>query len=168
MSPSDERAPTRAAVTEVALETVRSSAPGSIEVVALETLVDLDGVDFLVPPSHPAPFCDHLVQADRLQVIQVLSAGTDWIEDRVPDHVTLCSARGTRDAPVAEWVLAALLGTSSHLLESARRPAWDRRQLDDLGSWTVVIVGLGSIGRLVAERLETLGTTVIGLSLIHI
>jgi phosphoglycerate dehydrogenase-like enzyme len=100
----------------------------------------------------------------RLAVVQVLSAGTDWIEDRIPEQATLCSARGARDEPVAEWVLGALLGTSSGLLECARERAWRRRQLDDLGGWRVLVVGLGSIGRMVQARLELLGTEVIGVA----
>ncbi len=76
-------------------------------------------------------------------MIQVLSAGTDWIEDHVPPGVILCSARGARDAPVAEWVLAALLGASSTLLECARERGWRSRHLTDLERWTVLVVGHG-------------------------
>jgi phosphoglycerate dehydrogenase-like enzyme len=94
----------------------------------------------------------------------VLSAGTDWIEDSVPEQAILCSARGARDAPVAEWVLGALLGASTGLLECAHETTWHSRHLDDLGGWTVLVVGLGSIGRMVQERLEPLGTTVVGVA----
>lgn len=153
-----------AAVTGVALDAVRRRAPEGVEVVALED-ADLRGVDFLVPPSGgDGGILEALPELHRLSVVQVLSAGTDWIEQWLPPQATLCSARGARDAPVAEWVLGALLGASSGLLECARIPHWTDRQLTDLGGWTVLIVGMGSIGRLVKARLEPLGTTVIGVA----
>jgi phosphoglycerate dehydrogenase-like enzyme len=50
-------------------------------------------------------------------------------------------------------------------LECARERVWNRdRRLHDLGGWTVLIVGLGSIGRLVQTRLQALGTTVVGVA----
>jgi phosphoglycerate dehydrogenase-like enzyme len=96
--------------------------------------------------------------------VQVLSAGTDWVEPYVPPQATLCSARGTRDAPVAEWVVAALLGVTSRLLECARIQTWTKRSVIDLGDWRVLVVGMGSIGRRVQEYLAPFGTEVIGVA----
>jgi phosphoglycerate dehydrogenase-like enzyme len=123
---------------------------------------DLQQVQFLVPRAGDRTIVDRLGELEHLRVIQVLSAGTDWIEDRVPAGVTLCSARGARDAPVAEWVLAALLGASSGLLECARERRWHSRHLADLGRWNVLVVGMGSIGRLVEKRLQAFGARVVG------
>ena len=61
-----------------------------------------------------------LSELERLRVVQTLSAGTDWIEARVPAWATLCNARGTRDTAVAEWVVGALLGDAYGLATSAR------------------------------------------------
>jgi len=97
-------------------------------------------------------------------VVQVLSAGTDWIENLMPTGAVLCNARGARDAPVAEWILGALLGASSGLLECARERTWRSRELSDLARWTVLVVGMGSIGRLLQSRLRVLGTEVIGVA----
>jgi phosphoglycerate dehydrogenase-like enzyme len=154
-----------AAVTGVALEAVRARAPGGVDVVELDDGIDPERIDFLVPASHGG---GHVLAAlpelHRLSVVQVLSAGTDWIESRVPPQATLCSARGARDAPVAEWVLGALLGATTGLLECARIDHWTDRQLTDLAGWTVLIVGMGSIGHLVKARLEMFGTTVVGVA----
>jgi phosphoglycerate dehydrogenase-like enzyme len=156
--------PLRAAVTQRAVQAVRDRAPKGVEVAVLEDGVDLDGVDFLVP-SHDSAVREALPGLTRLSVVQLLSAGSDSWDGVVPAQATLCSARGARDGPVAEWVLGALLGASTGLLHCARERAWDRdRHLDDLGGWTVLVVGLGSIGRLVQSRLEALGTTVIGVA----
>jgi phosphoglycerate dehydrogenase-like enzyme len=156
--------PLRAAVTQRAVQAVRDRAPEGVAVEALEDGVDLDGVDFLVP-NHDSAVREAVPGLTRLSVVQLLSAGTDSWEGVVPEQATLCSARGARDGPVTEWVLGALLGASTGLLHCARERAWDRdRHLDDLGGWTVLVVGLGSIGHMVQSRLQALGTTVIGVA----
>jgi phosphoglycerate dehydrogenase-like enzyme len=156
--------PLRAAVTQRAVQAVRDRAPEGVEVEALEDGVDLDGVDFLVP-NHDSAVREAVPALTRLSVVQLLSAGSDSWEGVVPAQAMLCSARGARDGPVTEWVLGALLGASTGLLHCARERAWDRdRHLDDLGGWTVLVVGLGSIGHMVLSRLQALGTTVIGVA----
>jgi phosphoglycerate dehydrogenase-like enzyme len=161
---SDPPTRRRAAVVAPALEAVRARAASGVEVVLANDDLDLSGVDFLVPTAAERGLLARLPDAGRVSVIQVLSAGTDWVEDRLPPQATLCSARGARDAPVAEWVLAALLGTSSELLACARLQSWSQRSLSDLASWTVLVVGMGSIGRLLRQRLEAFGTTVVGVA----
>jgi phosphoglycerate dehydrogenase-like enzyme len=152
-----------AAVTSKALETVRERAPTGVDVVGLDEGIDLEQVDFLVPSSGDHELLEVLPGLDRLSVVQVLSAGTDWIEEHLPPQSALCSARGARDAPVAEWILGALLGASTGLLACARERRWESRHLEDLSSWTVVILGMGSIGHLLARRLDALGTRVVGI-----
>ena len=154
----------RAAVASSALEAVRARAPAGVEVLEIAEGVDLHGVEFLVPRAGDPSVIGVLPTLDRLEVLQVMSAGTDWVEPHVPEHVILCNARGARDAPVSEWIVGALLGASTGLLEYARERAWNRRELRDLGRWTVVIVGMGSIGRVVADRLRMFGTVVVGVA----
>ncbi len=158
-----ERSARRAAVAQVAIDAVRDRAPADVEVVSFEDTLDLSGVDFLVPTPATSRRLDELRELTRLAVVQMLSAGTDRIEPYLPPQVTLCNARGARDAPVAEWVLGALLGTSTGLLDYAGATTWDRsRVIEDLGAWTVLIVGMGSIGRRVARYLEPFGARVVG------
>jgi phosphoglycerate dehydrogenase-like enzyme len=147
-----------------ALDAVRARAPEQVEVVAVDNGLDLETVDFLVPSSEAPDVLERLPTLTRVAVVQVLSAGTDWIERWVPPQATLCSARGARDAPVAEWIVGALLGATTQLLECARLDAWSDRSLTDLGGWTVVIVGMGSIGRRVEQHLTGFGTKVIGVA----
>ena len=96
--------------------------------------------------------------------MQTLSAGTDWIEDRVPPWATLCNARGARDTAVAEWVIGALLAAQHGLLRAARERRWDEGGATPAPppgdavdrrprGRTVLIVGHGSIGRAVEARL---------------
>jgi phosphoglycerate dehydrogenase-like enzyme len=153
----------RAAISSPAFDIVCERVTEDVEIVEVDDRLDWTAVDFLVPPSARRDLLEGLPHLGRLAVIQTLSAGTDWIEDLLPPQATLCNARGARDAPVAEWVLGALLGASTGLLEFAGATAWDRtRDLEDLGSWTVLIVGMGSIGRRLARCLKPIGTRVIG------
>jgi phosphoglycerate dehydrogenase-like enzyme len=163
-SPAAADGTLRAVVATAALQAVRARAPENVSVLELNDSADLDRADFLVPPAGERSVLAVLPRLTHLSVLQVLSAGTDWIEDHVPPQATLCSARGARDPAVAEWVLGALLGSSTGLLAQARTRTWDRRPLADLGRWTVLIVGMGSIGRLVGERLQAFGSTVVGVA----
>ncbi len=149
---------------EPALEAVRARAPEGVEVLLADDGVDLETVDFLVPGSVHPDMLQKMAALTRVAVVQVLSAGTDWVEPHLPPQATLCSARGARDAPVAEWVLAALLGVTSRLLECARIQTWTKRSVIDLGGWRVLVVGMGSIGRRVQDYLAPFGTEVIGVA----
>jgi phosphoglycerate dehydrogenase-like enzyme len=133
-------------------------------VVAIDESLDLGTVDFLVPSSGDARVFEELPGLSRVEVVQVLSAGTDNVVERMPEGATLCSARGARDGPVAEWVVAALLGTTSRTLECARLRTWTDRDVLDLESWIVLVVGMGSIGRHLARLLEPFGTRVVGVA----
>jgi phosphoglycerate dehydrogenase-like enzyme len=58
-----------------------------------------------------------------------------------------------------------LLGVTSRLLARACATSWQTGlHLADLSESTVLIVGMGSIGELVAERLRALGTEVVGVA----
>jgi phosphoglycerate dehydrogenase-like enzyme len=167
--PHSQPGPIRAAIGAPALEVVTARAPAGVDVVALEGGVDLETVDFLVPTAMANPddrqaLLEQLPGLHRLAVVQVMSAGTDWIEDYLPPQATLCSARGARDGSVADWVFAALIGTTSGLLECARIHTWTDRDVTDLEGWTVLVIGMGSIGRLVERRLQPFGAEVIGVA----
>jgi phosphoglycerate dehydrogenase-like enzyme len=111
--------------------------------------------EFLVLGSDEPFVIEALGRMPKLRVIQTLSAGVDWLLPSVPPGVTLCDARGTRDGPVAEWVLGAILASLKHFGEardSQRAHDWQWREPDELAGKTVMILGYGSIG-LKVERL---------------
>jgi phosphoglycerate dehydrogenase-like enzyme len=160
MSPT-ARHDVRAAAPEAAITTIAARAPMAA-VVALES-ADLGTIDFLVPTWVHPQVLELLPDLERVAVVQTLSAGTDWVQAAVPAQATLCSARGTRDGPVAEWIVGALLGVSSRLLEFAYRREWEPHlEIDDLESWTVLIIGMGSIGHRVKELLAPFRSRVVG------
>ncbi|MBW3536770.1 MAG: prolyl oligopeptidase family serine peptidase, partial [Actinobacteria bacterium] len=76
---------------------------------------DLERVEALVPPFDRELLGTLLPRMPALRLIQVLSAGVDWIDGLVPPRVTLCNARGSRDVAVAEWVVAAILHDAQDL-----------------------------------------------------
>ena len=125
---------------------------------------DRDRVEFVVPDWQTAPRLDAL---GGLKVVQLRSAGVDWIVDNVRPGVVLCSAKGARDAAMAEWVVWAVLAD----LKAAPRAAelqvarqWNHLDLRDLSDARVLILGYGSIGVAVRERLEPFGAEVIGVA----
>jgi phosphoglycerate dehydrogenase-like enzyme len=118
---------------------------------------DRDRVEFVVPNWEIVPDLDAL---PALKVVQTRSAGVDWIVDQVPEGVTLCSARGARDPAMAEWVLWAILADLKDAAVAARRQIehdWQHLDLRDLDGARVLILGHGSIGVAVEERLAPFG-----------
>ena len=107
-----------------------------------------------------------LGELPALRVVQVLSAGVDWIAERVPKGVMLCSARGARDGAMAEWIAWALLADAKRsrpLCEQQARGEWHVVPLGDLAR-RVLILGHGSIGRETEARLAPFGVTVVGVA----
>jgi phosphoglycerate dehydrogenase-like enzyme len=132
-----------------------------------EPVPDLADVDLVVPLLRiRAPLLELLAAGGgRLRVIQTLSAGVDWLVGRVPEHIIVCNARGVYDAPLAEWVVGAILAMERGLVRSRdaqARHAWEAIEPPELSGRRVVILGFGSIGAAVADRLRSFGVDVIG------
>lgn len=130
-------------------------------------LPDLAQVDLIVPSMRVRPALLETLAGPpgRLRVIQTLSAGVDWLVGRVPEHVTVYNARGVYDAPLAEWVLGAILAMQRGLVEARdaqARNAWDSIEPPELYGRRVVILGIGSIGTSIADRLRPFGVEVVG------
>jgi phosphoglycerate dehydrogenase-like enzyme len=122
-------------------------------------------VEFAVPTSSTA--LGALDGLPALHVVQVLSAGVDWILGHVAPGVTLCDARGARDGAMAEWVLAAILADAKRARDVAERQArheWERVAIGDVAGLRVLILGHGSIGRATARLLEVIGARVTGVA----
>ena len=123
-----------------------------------------EDAEFMVPSYDTPEALEFIAGAPSLRVIQTLEAGVDWLHGRVPEGVTVCNARGVRDTPVAEWVLAMLLAHGKGLFEAAERRVWEYWQPRELAGSTVLIVGHGSIGAALARRLLALDAHVVGVA----
>ncbi|GIJ20008.1 2-hydroxyacid dehydrogenase [Micromonospora lutea] len=135
--------------------------------VTVETMEDpaklpspVAGVRFWVPPFPTVGDAVTLLhELPDLAVVQLLTAGADAWVGRVPADVTLCDARGVHDPSTAEWVVAAILSQLRAFPVMARAQA--RRQwaydevapTDELAGKRVLIVGAGSIGTALRDRL---------------
>jgi phosphoglycerate dehydrogenase-like enzyme len=103
---------------------------------------------------------------DGLRVVQTMSAGVDRIVDLVPPGITLCDASGVHDVGVAEWIVMAILASNrrlAQLIEAQQRGSWQHSEAargDDLDGSRVLVLGYGSIGRAVEERLLPFGVVV--------
>ena len=151
-----------AAVTARAFEASAELAPADVEVRRLPE--GRDDAAFVMPDWEDRETIEALPRLERLRVVQALSAGTEWIEPRVPPWATLCNARGTRDAAVAEWVVGALLGDAYGQFTAARTRRWSDAVPHELQGRHVLIVGFGSIGEAARRRLEPFGVTVTGVA----
>jgi phosphoglycerate dehydrogenase-like enzyme len=122
------------------------------------------GVEFIVPDWLHLPDLDAL---PSLRVVQVLSAGVDWIADHLPAGVTLCSARGARDRAMAEWVVAAILADAKQARECAElqaRAEWDPVKVRDASGLRVLVLGYGSIGRELTAMLAPFDCDIVGVA----
>jgi phosphoglycerate dehydrogenase-like enzyme len=134
--------------------------PPGVEVVAQPG----PDVEFVVPRWEDLPALDEI---PALRVVQLLSTGVDWIAAHVPAGVTLCNARGARDRAVAEWVMAAILADAKRARACAEQQArrhWELVKLDDASNLRVVVLGFGSIARVLARMLAAFDCEVVGVA----
>lgn len=102
-----------------------------------------------------------------LKWVQLCSTGfRDNVTPQILDgSVTLTNAVGLHTQPIAESVMAAMLEHAKNL--STRRSdqeahCWNQLKNDELFGRTVLIVGLGNIGKKVAHLCKAFGMEVIG------
>lgn len=112
-------------------------------------------------------------KAGKLKLIQSISAGTDQYDRAVlkAHGIRLASGHGVNANAVAEHALALMLSLSRQLhflrdhqhAKHWRQMQGDRRvREDEIAGKTVLIVGLGRIGRRIGELAKAFGMTVIG------
>ena len=120
-----------------------------------------------------------------VKVVQSLLAGVDWLQAMVPSGITLCDGQGMHNIPTAEWVVAAIFNALKFFpFYTALQLAhdWRGRSLADdhyrtlhrssqtnyppvlqeeLYGKQALIIGYGSIGRSIEERLVPFGVDVV-------
>ncbi len=146
--------------------------PANVELVPVSLedgpIPDFARADLVIPMGRMrAPLFGVLGSSGRLRVIQTLSAGVDFLAGRVPAHVTVCNARGVYDGPLAEWVVGAILAMQRGLVrarDAQAQATWTEFEPDELAGQRVVIVGYGSIGAAVADRLRPFDVEVVGVA----
>ena len=106
--------------------------------------------------------------APNLRWVQGSMAGAGEIAKKaglLQTDVVVTTASGVYSGPLAEFVLMALLQHAKNL-ERLRRDkaekAWHQTHTDTLEGKALCIVGMGNIGRAIAERARPFGTRVVG------
>jgi phosphoglycerate dehydrogenase-like enzyme len=129
---------------------------------------DVSAVEFYVPPyMRWADALSMMGRLPRLRVVQLLTAGIDWIAPHLPGGVTLCRGVGVHEASVTELVLTSVLVMTKDIPDFVRRQAnaeWAHRRTGGLHGSNAVILGHGAIGRTTGALLEALGVNVVGVS----
>lgn len=102
-----------------------------------------------------------------LRWVQLCSTGfSDNITPQVLDGtVTLTNAPGLHTIPIAESVMAAMLDHAKHLKRrriAQKSHEWNQLKNDELFRRTVLIIGLGRIGKKVAQLCKAFDMKVIG------
>jgi phosphoglycerate dehydrogenase-like enzyme len=142
-------------------------------------------VDFLVAPTSAKGFKQVLPHLKNVRVIQALLAGVDWLKPLVPEGITLCDGQGMHNIPTAEWTLTAILSSLKYFpfyRDLQHSGEWQRlteadalyRRIhqgekltsfkvlqEELYGKRVLIVGYGSIGKSIEERLLAFGAEIV-------
>ncbi|NNH73808.1 2-hydroxyacid dehydrogenase [Nocardia uniformis] len=98
-----------------------------------------------------------MARMPKLQLVQTLGAGYDWIIGGLPPGVLLANASGVNARPVAEWVLGGILNTVRGFPGFYRdqlEARWDQRMAGELGGSRAVVLGYGQVGQRVAALLR--------------
>ncbi|WP_375389012.1 D-2-hydroxyacid dehydrogenase [uncultured Amnibacterium sp.] len=140
-----------------------------------QDLVDSAQVLYGIPGEQPTQLARTLRANPALEWVQLMPAGGGAqvrgarLTDEELGRVRFTTTAGVHAVPLAEWCVFGLLAgfkTLPRLQEAQRAHDWaqDRWMMRRLEGSRVLVVGLGSIGRLVAERLAGQGVHVSGTS----
>jgi len=110
---------------------------------------------------------ERLELAPNLELFQVLYAGTDHLPLSAFEEagVTVTTASGVHAPNVAEHAIGAALALTRRFHVARRRGErreWRHYQTDEMAGSTATVVGLGSIGEAIVERLSGFGLDTIG------
>jgi phosphoglycerate dehydrogenase-like enzyme len=147
----------------------RALLPDGVDVREVPDIGDISDspqhADILISGFDPKRTIEIVPQLRDLRLVQTLSAGVDTLVRHIPPDVILCDGSGIHDASVSEWVVMATVAMRRYLPEhvlSQRDATWRWAGGGaDLEGATVLIVGFGSIGRAVEQRLEPFGARVV-------
>ena len=115
-----------------------------------------DDIEFLVPDyRHATQTLGWFDRLTQVRVVQTQTAGVDGLVELVPDGVLLANARGVHDDATAELALGLTIASLRGIDLAVREHGhWQQgREQRSLADSRVVVLGYGSIGRAVAERL---------------
>ncbi|GAB2463479.1 D-2-hydroxyacid dehydrogenase [Xylanimonas ulmi] len=145
------------------------------EQAAFEALVDSADVLYGIPDVDSRALARTVRANPSLRWVQVMAAGggsqvrdAGLTRDEL-DRVTFTTGAGVHAGPLSEFALFGLLAGAKQLPRladhKARREWSGRWAMGQIREQTVLVVGLGSIGREVARKASLLGARVLGVNL---
>lgn len=139
-----------------------------------DALVDSAEVLYGIPDVSPAALKRTLDANPTLRWVQIMAAGGGGqVAAAAPDaeqlkRVVFTTAAGVHGAPLAEFAVFGILAgakTLPRLMAQQRAHEWSGRwTMGQVSEQTILVLGLGGIGGVVAAQLKGLGATVIGTS----
>ena len=130
---------------------------------ALETH-DPEAVLSIKHPGFPGPAHRPSVLHPSVRWVHVGGSGYDHMTPWDPDRVTVTNSAGVLSPYLAETVIGAILALNAgflHYVECRRARRWQPRPFVPLSEQTLLVVGLGAIGKCVAARAKALGIQVL-------
>jgi phosphoglycerate dehydrogenase-like enzyme len=141
---------------------------------AFEALVDSAEALYGVPDEKPAALSRTVAANPGLRWVHTMPAGggaqvkAAGLGEADLVRVAFSTSAGVHAEPLAEYAVFGLLAgakTLPRLLTQQRRGEWtDRWAMGLISQQRILLVGLGSIGRAAAAKLDALGATVVGTS----
>jgi glyoxylate/hydroxypyruvate reductase len=122
------------------------------------------------PDESPAGLAWLVRSAPDLRFVQCMYAGAGQqvraagLTAEELDRIAFASSSGVHAVPLAEWSLFGILALTKglpRLLRDKRERRWDHYPVGELRGRTVLVVGLGEIGREVARLAEAFGMRVL-------
>lgn len=119
-----------------------------------------------------------------VKVVQSVQAGVDWLRPLVPPGAILCDAQGVHNIATSEWVVTAILASLKFLpfyFNLQQQSKWVAREVaeahyesiyktkehiyppvlvEELAGKNVLIIGYGSIGKSIEDRLVAFGVDI--------
>jgi phosphoglycerate dehydrogenase-like enzyme len=141
---------------------------------AFEALVDSAEVLYGVPDETPGELARTAAANPGLRWVHTMPAGggaqvkAAGLPGKALERIAFSTSAGVHAEPLAEYALFGLLAGAKTLprlqQQQADRQWTGRWEMGLLSQQTILLVGLGSIGRATAVKLKALGATVIGTS----
>lgn len=141
---------------------------------AFEELLDSAEVLYGIPDLQPAALTRAVRANPRLRWVQTMAAGggaqvkaADLTAAEL-ERVTFTTSAGVHAGPLAEFALFGLFAGAKHLprltAQKERREWSGRWEMGQISEQTILVLGLGGIGAMVAQKLIALGARVVGVA----
>lgn len=141
---------------------------------AFDALVDSADALYGIPDTDPAALARTVAANPRLKWVQTMAAGgggqvkAAGLGQAELDRITFTKSAGPHGGPLAEFAVFGVLAGAKdlpRLQDYQRQHVWATRwAMKQVYEMTVVVVGLGEIGRAIATRFTALGARVIGVN----